>query len=331
MPKALDYIEILSKINERCLEENMQCLEIIWKTKNKSTNCDIKLKCLKCGDISTKRYGNFISKAQGCKPCKYKEMAINQTLNEKFVITEINRILKDNHLVFDSFEGGKYVSKKKTKINLKCLKCGKITTTTYGEIYRSGAKCRYCVNKEYTEEELTELILKRCEENNLKFLGFIKGGYKNSQNLITSVKCNKCKEEFSFHTHYLLHNDVKCKFCECRSKLEVEIINALNDNNIEFIYQASKKELPWLNLQSLDFYLPQFNSAIECQGRQHFFQTKFSEDFELTQERDIKKKHLCNEHNIKLFYFSTFRNAPKLFLDEKLYNNSNELIKDIIK
>ena len=330
MPKSLEYIEILCRINRSCFEENMRCLEIIWNGKNKSTSCKLKLLCLNCGDISVKTYGNFISDRQGCKNCKYKEMANNQTLDESFVINEINRILENKELVFDSFEGGKYVSKKKTKVNIKCLKCGKITTTTYGEIYRRGINCRYCQNKEYNEKELTDMMKKRCDENNLDFIGFIKGGYKNSQNIITEVRCNKCGEEFSYHTHYLLNNNVKCKFCESRSKLELEMIKILNENNIEYIYQATKRDFPWLNKMSLDFYLPKYNVAIECQGKQHFVQTKFSDDFELIKERDIRKKNLCEENNIKIYYFSTYKNSPKTFLNEKLYNDSNNLINNIL-
>ena len=41
----------------------------------------------------------------------------------------------------------------------------------------------------------------------------------------------------------------------------------LEKNNIVFIEQYREK---WLSKQSLDFYLPEYNIAIECQGMQHF-------------------------------------------------------------
>ena len=41
----------------------------------------------------------------------------------------------------------------------------------------------------------------------------------------------------------------------------------LEDHGIEYVYQ---KRFPWLGLLSLDFYLPEYNVAIECQGEQHF-------------------------------------------------------------
>ena len=57
----------------------------------------------------------------------------------------------------------------------------------------------------------------------------------------------------------------------------------------------------------LDFYLPEYNVAIECQGGQHFSPTELfgGKDFyELTIERDKVKKDLCEEHGINILYYS---------------------------
>lgn len=47
-------------------------------------------------------------------------------------------------------------------------------------------------------------------------------------------------------------------------------MSALEKNEIEFIYQANSRYFPFLKRQSLDFYIPKYNVAIECQGEQHF-------------------------------------------------------------
>ena len=85
----------------------------------------------------------------------------------------------------------------------------------------------------------------------------------------------------------------------------------------------------------LDFYLPDYNIAIECQGIQHFEPIQYhnknnndiTKNFKDILERDEIKYNLCNEHNIKIFYFSTLNREYKY----KLYNKINELINDIIK
>ena len=52
--------------------------------------------------------------------------------------------------------------------------------------------------------------------------------------------------------------------------------------------------------QHLDFYLPQYNVAIECQGEQHFRASPHSFFY----ERDERKNKLCLEHNIPILYLS---------------------------
>ena len=67
-----------------------------------------------------------------------------------------------------------------------------------------------------------------------------------------------------------------CPKCQS-SHLEEEIKSFLNDNDIEFEQQ---KTFEWLKLKNhlyLDFYLPKYNKAIECQGIQHFKPIDFSE------------------------------------------------------
>ena len=57
----------------------------------------------------------------------------------------------------------------------------------------------------------------------------------------------------------------------------------------------------------LDFYIPYKKIGIEVQGEQHFTPVKrFGgiDYFKLQNERDKKKKELCEKHGIKLFYIT---------------------------
>lgn len=92
----------------------------------------------------------------------------------------------------------------------------------------------------------------------------------------------------------------KCK----RSRLEEEIEQILLKNNIEFIAQYKQK---WLGLQSLDFYLPKYKIAIECQGYQHFSPIKLYGGEDAFKQRKILDKNKferCKEHGIKILYYS---------------------------
>ena len=92
-----------------------------------------------------------------------------------------------------------------------------------------------------------------------------------------------------------------CPACK-DSKLEKEVREYLNDNKIVF---ESFKKFDWLGKQHLDFYLPKYNIAIECQGMQHFKPIEFfggKKAFNDLINRDRLKKQLCEEHNIKMIY-----------------------------
>ena len=95
--------------------------------------------------------------------------------------------------------------------------------------------------------------------------------------------------------------------------------------NIEIVRQ---KHFDWLGKQSLDFYLPQYNTAIEYQGNFHFeYHEKMHKkyrDFEEQEERDKRKKRLCEINGVKLIYF-TFDNKRKKFLNEIVYNKVIDL------
>lgn len=99
----------------------------------------------------------------------------------------------------------------------------------------------------------------------------------------------------------------------------------LDSCGVEYISQCSYKELPWLNRQTLDFYIPSKKMAIECQGKQHFEVVDFSgrnkeraaNEFNDTKERDERKKRLCEENGIRLLYFTK----------KKFLKNSNNVIK----
>ena len=83
---------------------------------------------------------------------------------------------------------------------------------------------------------------------------------------------------------------------------------------------------------SLDFYLPEYNVAVECQGIQHFDIVKNwggNKKLKRQKELDKNKKELCEEHGIKILYFT--HEDYKLFLGELLIKSTNELLRKIKK
>ena len=90
-----------------------------------------------------------------------------------------------------------------------------------------------------------------------------------------------------------------CPLCK-QSKLENTIHLFLKENHLNFIPQ---KKFKWLGRQSLDFYLPDYNIAIECQGIQHFETVPFFKNNNIFR-LDNKKQKLCEKHGVKILYYS---------------------------
>ena len=108
--------------------------------------------------------------------------------------------------------------------------------------------------------------------------------------------------------HLLGHN---CPICN-ESKLEEQTRNLLTEKKILF---ESQKKFNWLGRQSLDFYLPQYNIAIECQGKQHFLPNNFfggKKGLIDTQKRDSEKAELCISNGVKLIYYNYNEKINKL-------------------
>lgn len=96
--------------------------------------------------------------------------------------------------------------------------------------------------------------------------------------------------------------------------MEKEIANLLSENSINF---EREKTFSWLFYEQklrLDFYLPDYNIAIECQGQHHFVPTDYNGkgddfskiEFDESKKRDKYKKDLCEKNGIKLIYYANY-------------------------
>ena len=89
--------------------------------------------------------------------------------------------------------------------------------------------------------------------------------------------------------------------------MEGEIRQLLLSNHISFEQEKGFDWLLYNRRMFLDFFLPDYGVAIECQGKQHFSPTEIfggEEFYKMTVERDKLKKRLCEEHGIRVLYFS---------------------------
>lgn len=141
------------------------------------------------------------------------------------------------------------------------------------------------------------------------------------------VTCKKHGDFYVIPNKHTSGNKTGCPKC-AESKLETEIRVFCENNNIKYEQQ---KRFSWLGLQKMDFYLPDYNIAIECQGTYHF-EPRYSvktDDKEMLMEnllsqiqRDELKNELSNENNVKILYYIP-ENLMKNTKISKIYTNEN--------
>ena len=122
----------------------------------------------------------------------------------------------------------------------------------------------------------------------------------------------------------------------CRNSKQENIVEGnLTRKKIRYVRE---KTFPWLVRKGhmyLDFFLPGYRVAIECQGAQHFGihkSNKFTmtkEDYEDLFERDRVKYKLCKEHGIRILYFCYNKEwVPDNYIDH-VYTTVKELLAEL--
>ena len=208
-----------------------------------------------------------------------------------------------------------------TKVCIKCPSHGEFWQTPANHLNDRG--CPKCSGKYSPTTE--EFIKKARKEHGNKY-DYSKVNYVNA---LTKV-CIICTDHGEFWQTPSSHLSGKgCQKCNL-SHLERNVMNYLDEMGITYDYQ---KRFKWLGMQSLDFYLPDYNVGIECQGEQHFFPIDFEgkgvewacKEFDENILRDKKKKTLCEEHGVKLLYFGNVPNYDT-FLGEVVHDDVQYLI-----
>ena len=239
---------------------------------------------------------------KGCRKCGYEKNSINRTKAFEQFVNEARQLHGDKYdYSMVEYKGCE------TKVCIICPIHGEFWQTPSNHIHGRG--CKKCSkelqqmpNLERNKKAKSTFIEKSRKIHNDKY-DYSKVEYVNSHTKV----CIICPEHGEFWQTPSNHlNNKGCPSCN-ESKLEQNVRNTLEENKIEYIYQ---KHFSWLGKQSLDFYLPQHNLAIECQGEQHYKPVDFAGKgnewakklFERTIKRDKIKLDKVLKHDIKMIY-----------------------------
>ena len=273
----------------------------------------VKIICPIHGEFWQTPQGHLIG--QGCPKCA---RVMLKSINTMKIDTFIERAKKIHGDKYDYSEVC-YINNH-TKVCVKCSIHGEFYIRPLNHLHLKQG-CPKCANIECLGNDM--FINRANEIHNNKF-DYSKVEYVNSYTKVCII-CPIHGEFWQSPNHHLSKRG--CPICN-ESKLEKEVNILLTENNIQF---ETQKKFKWLGKQSLDFFLPDYNIAIECQGRQHFIYDSNGwntiEHLNKTQILDNEKMKLCLEHNIKLLYYSNLNIEYPYSVIEGKDNLLNEIKK----
>lgn len=250
-----------------------------------------------------------------CKECSHERRSVSQRLTTDEFIKKANIVHNYKYIYLHTH----YIDAKHD-VNITC--------PIHGDFHRNanshlnGRGCPKCSKQRFTY--MTNEEREQCFRD--------VHGNKYSYNWSTYTKAHNpmemmCAKHGAFWQTPSKHlTGEQCPKCYY-SKLEEEIEQLLKSNNIKYIWQYKNI---WLGIQSLDFYLPDYNIAIECQGLQHFKPVKLyggDKGFVHRKQLDEIKRAKCCKKGVKLLYYSNLH----IVYPYKVYEDKNELLNEILK
>lgn len=195
-----------------------------------------------------------------------------------------------------------------TPILCKCKICEKEFNMT-PNFLRRGHACKYCFGKykRLTQDEFQRRVSEI--HPNIKILSLYQ-----DHNTKVDCKCTLCGKQFKRLPYNLMTPKLSKSCPQCgMSNGEKKIFDVLTEMNIDFTMQQKFYGCKNQRYLLFDFYLPEYNIAIEYQGEGHFRPLrvngdtqkslnvqKSNENFQKQQYRDNIKRKYCKSHKIHL-------------------------------
>lgn len=256
------------------------------------------------------------------KPCEIQCLCCQKTkiyLEARKVFNQLNFCC--SHYFKNMREKAEYFSKKyqfdiveyndkAQTITTKCQSCGAVNTKTLVAFkqYPNACSC-----KSYSHSSI-EQLQERLDKQFPKEYQLLKAEGVNDNCLVKHLNCGFIFPVRCF-SDLLNKRNRGCPKCyQFKSQGEKVIRDFLEQKNIKYIPQKTFAPLNKSKYR-FDFYLPDYNLAIEYQGEQHYRDNGFFKDkLEVIQRRDEIKRKYCQENNIKLLEISykDFKNINQI-------------------
>ena len=314
-------------INLICKKINFELLESkdSFNSKYKNTFSKIQVKCQNCDKISEIQINNLINKFRYNKyPCSCYYKHTRESFLKK--AKEIHGDKYDYSLITEEWWKKNYKKVDNTKIPIICPKHG-IFYQKIGEHFYLRNNCPWCTSKLHYIDFMEKA--KEIHQNKYEYLFDEKWWLENFTSQETTKVKIKCPDHGVFEQVVSNHlrQGAGCPKCK-ESKGERKIRQYLEENKIKYSNQKPIKIEGRNRSFYFDFYLPDYNLAIEFDGIYHFENDdeRIQDRVVKTMERDKLKNQYCEENNIDLLRipYWEFKDIDSI-LEKKLKNQKERL------
>ena len=273
------------------IEENSDCELLSKEYKNGSEK--LILRC-KCGKIFERNFYNIKNQDKiQCNDCSKKNADLKMLKPIEKVLEDIySKIGEDYELINLEYSGIH-----KSYLTLKHKKCNFVFKRNLKGFLNRKVICPRCEskNKTLTIEDMQNVLNKNNQ------------GFKiieiNTQRQVT-LKHEECGCVFTRAFSNFNRKTIKCPNCQSKESVGViKISERLDKNNIQYEKEYKFKYCKDIRPLPFDFYLNDFNIAIEFDGEQHYRPTDFyggKEKFKIRQKHDAIKNNFCKKNDINL-------------------------------
>lgn len=258
----------------------------------------IAVKHLVCGHIYSRKASTLLNGFGECPYCYEKRGTYIDTLL---------RLIKDQNCKLVSSQKDFYNSKE--LIRIKHLACGHTIKIRVNRLKfprsKNGDICKYCNRKAYADlrkksnDEFLKEFNKRIDSSDYQIITKYDGAHTKLR-----IKHLVCGNTFDMEASALLKG-YSCPICSHFKKSVGENLVAkyLDKYQIKYEYPKSYKDLKDTSNLRYDFYLPDYNTLIEYQGKQHFQPLSYfggKKSFAIQVKHDQMKRDYARDHGINL-------------------------------
>ena len=264
----------------------------------------IQLKC-ECGNIFSTYWTEILTRNRcKCSECRKKKQHLEHRLNK----TEIRKFYKSKGFIFQ--KGEKYTTANKS---IKCFdKEGYKVKVSYNNLSQKKNYTPFRFSRTFlSEEDFIYNVNNYFKINNIDCIALSTNISNGKTHCKINCKCS-CGNLFITDMDSIRASQFRCRYCsKMMSRIEFKTEEFLIENLVEYEFQKRFEDC--INPETgrilpFDFYLPKYNTIIECDGYQHFYPSTFyksSKTEELRQLRKTKKydklkNKYCKDNNMNL-------------------------------